>query len=264
MATMTSRWSRRELPVGKLVWTLLPTGALLVLWQISSSLGWVDSFLASSPTRVLQATWLYATQGTLWADLVTTGRLLGLAFVLSVLAATVVGLVVTRSAVADAAIEPFVWFFYNAPTIAFIPLFMLWFGLGAPTALALGVLLGFFPMYASVVGGIRSVEPVHLKLAKVLGHGELRTFRAVLLPGSLPHLMAGLRLSVGRCFVGIVAGEIFAASSTGLGFRLRNHADRLQVDASFAALLVIALVALALGLVLRVLDTRCNRWRTMQ
>jgi len=240
---------------------ILPIAALLVMWELAGRFGLVNVFLASMPSRVVTAIVEMATEGPLLTDVLTTVRLLFVAYGVSVVLGVVLGMLAGFLRKFEYGFSPLIWFFYNAPIVAFIPLLMLWFGLGGPTIFVLGLLFGFFPIYVNTASGIENVDPVLMRLGRSFCLKRWEMAWKIVLPAALPIIFAGFRLAMGRVFVGIIVGEIFAGSRFGLGFRLRNAADRLQTDESFAALVVIAVMAVLIGTVLRRLDERFSAWR---
>lgn len=241
---------------------LLPIAAILVSWELAARSAWVNPTLASMPSRVASAGVRMLVEGPLLSDIVATGRLLLVAYAASIALGLLLGLFSGAWRLFEYGLNPFVWFFYNAPIVAFIPLFILWFGIGSPTIFALALLFGFFPIYVNTIAGIENVDPMLVRLGRSLCLSSRQMATKVVLPAALPMIFAGLRLAMGRVFVGVIVGEIFAGSRWGLGFRLRNATDRLRTDEAFAALLVIMIIGVAIGLVLRRFDARLSAWRT--
>jgi len=240
---------------------ILPIATLLVMWELAARFGLVNAFLSSMPSRVVSAIVEMAIDGPLLTDMLTTVRLLFVTYGVSVVMGLTLGLLAGVVKKFEYGLNPLIWFFYNAPVVAFIPLLMLWFGLGGPTIFVLGLLFGFFPIYVNTVAGIENVDPTLIRLGRSFCLTRWEVARKIVLPAALPIIFAGFRLAMGRVFVGIIVGEIFAGNRFGLGFRLRNSADRLQTDESFAALVVIAVMAVLIGTVLRRLDERFSSWR---
>ena len=116
-------------------------------------------------------------------------------------------------------LEPAIWFWYNAPIVAFYPLLILWLGLGSPTIIALAFLLAFVPIYINTFTGMRAVSPQLIQCARSFGCSTLGIFVHVALPGSVPAVIAGLRLGVGRALIGVVIGQLIGGNA-GLGYRM--------------------------------------------
>src|SRR5207237_7880500 len=117
------------------------------------------------------------------------------------------------------ALEPFLWFLYSAPLIAFYPIFVLWFGLGVPTVIAITFLLSVTQITASTLSGIQNVNPGLLRAARSFGATERDLLWKVVLPASVPMVIAVLRLGIGCVLMGVVVGVLFGATA-GLGYRL--------------------------------------------
>jgi len=158
------------------------------------------------------------------------------------------------------ALDPFLWFLYSAPLIAFYPIFVLWFGLGVPTVIALTFLLSVPQIAASTLNGIQNVNPGLIRAARSLGAAEGDLLWKVVLPASVPVIIAGLRLGIGRALMGVVVGELFGATA-GLGYSISYYGALLKTTDMIASLVVIVALGVLCTQGLSALEARFDSWR---
>jgi NitT/TauT family transport system permease protein len=158
-------------------------------------------------------------------------------------------------------LDPFLWFLYSAPLIAFYPIFVLWFGLGVPTVIALTFLLSIPQIAANTLNGIHNVNPGLIQAARSFGATERDLLWKVVLPASLPAVIAGLRLGVGRALMGVVVGELFGATA-GLGYSISYYGALLKTTDMIASLVVVMVLGVLCTQGLSALEARFDSWRT--
>src|SRR5690606_18722665 len=163
---------------------ILPIATLLVMWELAARFGLVNAFLSSMPSRVVSAIVEMAIDGPLLTDMLTTVRLLFVTYGVSVVMGLTLGLLAGVVKKFEYGLNPLIWFFYNAPVVAFIPLLMLWFGLGGPTIFVLGLLFGFFPIYVNTVAGIENVDPTLIRLGRSFCLTRWEVARKIVLPAA--------------------------------------------------------------------------------
>ncbi|HEX3790055.1 MAG TPA: ABC transporter permease [Pseudonocardiaceae bacterium] len=234
---------------------------LLVLWQLAASLGLVNSFLTSSPLLIVQAIGVQARSGMLLASLGTSAVELALGFGLAAVAGVAAGLLMGRYRWVDYALEPYVWLLYSAPIVALFPLLVLVFGLGTPAVTAIAFLLAVVPVVVNACQAVRNVDPKLVSAAVSFGAGETSLLVKVILPASVPTMMAGLRLGLGRALVGVVIGEFFAGDG-GIGYDISYYAGHLGTTDVLAAVVVVIVAGLLLNGAARWAERRADSWRT--
>jgi len=201
---------------GTLLGLVLPLG-LLGLWQLAGVTGFSDPNLLPAPARVLEELAILWQDGALVDHiLVTMGRVAG-GFLWGAAAATVLGVLTGTSAVARQVLDPAVQALKAVPSLAWVPLFILWFGIFEESKLALIAVGVFFPVYLNLMTAIRDVDRKLIELAKVNGLSAWQTVRWVLLPATLPSYVTGLRGGLALGWMFVVAAELMGASE-GLGF----------------------------------------------
>jgi ABC-type nitrate/sulfonate/bicarbonate transport system permease component len=234
--------------------------AVAIVWQLAVSLGLVNSFLTSSPQLIGESLVEQATAGLLLRSIGTSALELLIGFVVAAVVGVVLGLVMGRYRYVEYAIEPYVWLLYSAPIIALFPLLVLVLGLGSPTVIAITFLMSVVPVIVNSMQGVRNVDPKLVQAARSFGAGETALLRKVILPASIPTIMAGLRLGVGRALVGVVVGEFFAGDG-GIGYNISSFAGHLGTTDVLASVLVVVVAGVALNLLARRLEGLADSWR---
>jgi len=181
---------------------------ILLAWESVVRLGWVNPFFVSQPSAVAASLSRAARSGELGHNLAVSFREFAIGYGLSVVVGILTGALAGRFRTVEYALDPFLWFLYSAPLIAFYPIFVLWFGLGVPTVIALTFLLSVPQIAASTLNGFQNVNPGLIRAARSLGAAEGDLLWKVVLPASLPMMIAGLRLVIGRALMGVVVGEL--------------------------------------------------------
>jgi len=234
--------------------------SIVAVWQFVVAQGWITAFFVSQPSLVAETALAQIQDGTLTTNLVAT--LISFAIALGLAAAVGIGLGILAGWFADveAALEPFIWFKYSAPTIAFYPLFVAWLGYGRPTIVAIGTLFALTPIYANTLSGIKNTDRDLVRAAHSFGARPLDIFLRVALPGSVPIVVAGLRLGVGRALTGVVLAELFGASA-GLGYSIAYHAQLLETTPMMVSIVLIIMLGVILTELLSWLEKKTDSWR---
>lgn len=242
------------------VWQI---GALLLFgctWEYIARSAIVDPLFIGTPSKILKffAIELFVT-GKLAIDTLWTLAGTGLAFILGSAAGIATGLLFVTYPRFEKFCDPFFAALNALPRIALAPLFILWFGLGIGSKVALGFSLTYFIVLSSTVAGARSVDRDFLVLAKTLGATPRKIFMRITLFSAIPTLFSGLRLGLIYSLLGVIAGEIIAAQR-GLGQQLSYLAGTFQIDGVFAVLLLLALLGTTLLYGMSAIEARLIRW----
>jgi NitT/TauT family transport system permease protein len=225
-------------------------GGLVLTWEGTARLGAIDPVVLASPGRIGEALARQWRSGQLVEDLLTSSLEFGLAYLFALLLGGAVGLLMGLARDAEYALEPFVWFLYSAPLVAFQPLLIVWLGFGFWSVVALATALAAFPIAINIHAGVRSTDPTLLRAVRAFGGRRRDEVLKVILPASIPLVLAGLRIGAGRALVGIVVGEMFGANA-GLGFRLALYGSRLRAADVLVQILGIVLIGLAATQIVR-------------
>jgi NitT/TauT family transport system permease protein len=156
--------------------------------------------------------------------------------------------------------NPFISFLYAVPRVAFLPVIVMWFGIGLQSKIVIVFLSAVFPILISTLAGVRSIDRDLLRCARSFGATDRQLFSTVALPGSVPFVLTGMRLGVGRALIGVVVGELYA-STNGLGHYMAQAGAQYRTDKVFFAVLIFGFVGMAaMGLMER-LEMRFQAWR---
>jgi NitT/TauT family transport system permease protein len=231
-------------------------------WELAAFRGWLNPVILSSPSRIGEALQRQVGSGELFRDLQVSAMEFVLGFAIAAVLGLVVGLAMGFRRSVEYAIDPFIWFLYSAPLVAFYPLFIIWLGFGFWTVVAITILLTAIPVTINTLAGMRSVDPILVRAVRSYGGSSLDVVFKVILPAALPLILAGFRIAVGRALLGVVVGEMFSANA-GLGFRLTYYGARLRTTDLLVPLLVITILGLTLTQLIRALEARMARWRQL-
>ncbi|HEV8641405.1 MAG TPA: ABC transporter permease [Methylomirabilota bacterium] len=179
---------------------------------------------------------------------------------LSVAVGLPLGVLLGRVRWLDDLFDPFVTALNATPRIVWLPLLMLWFGIGVWSKVMIVFLGAVFPLLVNTYEGVRNADPVLVNVVRSFGGSEWQVARMVVLPGALPYVVAGLRLAIGRAILGVVVGEFFGASR-GLGYMIAAAASSYRADVMFAGVLVLMALSLALTFSVKAVEARLTRWR---
>jgi NitT/TauT family transport system permease protein len=170
-----------------------------------------------------------------------------------------IGLSMGASRIAYAWLNPLFQLLRPIPPIAYIPLAILWFGLGNPPAIFLIALGAFFPVLMNTIAGVRQVDGIYLRAARNLGAGRLTMFVRVILPAATPYILAGARIGIGTAFIVVIVSEMIAVNS-GLGFRILEAREFMWSDKIIAGMFTIGLLGLAIDIGMNRLNNHLLRW----
>lgn len=187
-----------------------------------------------------------------------TGFFVGLAIACSV--GLPVGIIMGRFNSINAMLDPFITAFNATPRLVFIPLIQLWFGLGIQAVVVIVFIGALLPLLINTCEGVKNADRVLINVVRSFGAGEWQIMKMVVLPNSLPYIIAGLRLAIGRAILGVVVAEIFAGGM-GVGALMEASAQNYGVDKVFAGLIVFMGINLAMTMSVKTLEYRLSRWR---
>lgn len=239
---------------------LLSPLLLLGLWQAGSATGVIPPRILAAPSTILVTAWGLVVGGQLFPDLlVSLARVLvGLAIGIS--AGVACALVAGLSRRAENAIDPPLQMLRAIPLLGLTPLLILWFGISELPKITLVALASFFPVYLTLFAGVRAVDRKLIETATVFGLGRWAIVREVILPGSFPAALVGIRQSLGIAWLSLVVAEQINADR-GIGHLIMDARDFLRTDVIVVGLVVYALLGLVTDAAVRILEHRVLRWR---
>jgi NitT/TauT family transport system permease protein len=256
--------------------SVLVPALVLAGWELVSRVGWVTPLILPAPSQVLlrwiayakplepygQFTgsfvgWLFS--GELPHDaLASLVRVVG-GFALGAGLALPLGLLMGAKPTVYELMNPLVQIVRPIPPIAFIPLAILWFGLGNPPAFFLISLGSFFPVLMNTIAGVRNVDSIYLRAARNLGASEWVLFRRVMVPAAMPYILAGVRIGIGVAFIVVIVAEMIAVNS-GLGYRILEAREYFWSDKVIAGMISIGIAGLGIDIGMSRLNAWLLRW----
>jgi len=235
--------------------------AVVALWQALSELGLVRPILLPPPTRVAAAFWSLGASGELFRHIgVSVLRVLE-GFAVAALAGLSLGLAIGLWRWVERGTDLFLQLLKPIPPIAWIPLAILWFGIGEGAKVFIIFLGAFFPILVNTVDGIRQTDHRFVELARILEIPRRRFILQVVVPGALPAIMTGLRVGVMVAWMCVVASELIAASS-GIGYLIMDARQLSQTDVVLVGMITIGVLGKVLDVVLKRLERRLVTWKT--
>ncbi len=245
---------------------LIPVATIAVLlaaWWAVTRFGLIAELFLPSPQAVFVKLVAVATEGfvdaTLWQHLAASlGRMLA-AFAAAVVTGVPLGVLIGASPVARGVVDPLIELYRPVPPLAYLPLIVIWFGIGELSKVLLIYLAVLAPVVIATAAGVRGVPRDRLNAARALGAGRLQLGYAVILPNALPDILTGLRIGLGAGWSTLVAAELVAATR-GLGFMIQSAAQFLVTDVVLLGIFVIAGVAFGLDGLIRLVQRRLTPW----
>jgi NitT/TauT family transport system permease protein len=247
---------RRE----QLVLGIIGVLAFLTFWEIAARLDLINPVVVSNPSRIAAAFMAQLQSGEIFADLRVSLVEFAVGFGLSVLVGISLGIAMGLSKLTEYAIDPFVWFLYSSPLIAFYPLIIVWLGFGFATVVAITFLLSFVSVVVNTIAGVQGVDPQLVRAVRAFGGARLDVIRKVILPAAVPLIIAGLRIGLGRALHGVVLGEMFS-SNAGLGYRITFYAAHLRTADVFVPLTILVVIGIAINAIGNRIEARLQAWR---
>jgi len=233
---------------------------LILLWEGLCRMGVFPPYQLPAPTTIFTTTQEMAQDGSLWGHVGITTLRVVLGFIIGSAAAVVLGSVVGFYKNAEQLFDPMIQAFRAIPSLAWVPLFILWMGIGEPskvTMIAVGV---FFPVYLNVVSGITGVDRKLIEVGKMYGLNTFQLVRRVILPASLPSFLVGLRSGLGLGWMFVVAAELMGASK-GLGYLLVVGQNTLSPELIMASIILFAVIGKVTDWLLKTVEERSLHWQ---
>lgn len=235
-------------------------GGFVVLWEAGTRLGLIDPFFFPPPSSIAAqiATWFSGPE--IWGDLGITLLETILSFVLGVGAGTALGIWLGLSRFASDVMQPVIKVLNAIPRVLLAPIFVIWFGLGLSSKVALGMTIVIFIAFFNTYQGVREVNPVVLANARLLRASKMALLRHVYLPSATSWILSSLRVSVGMAVMGAVVAE-YLGSSAGLGHVIAQAEGVLDATGVFAGIVVLSVFVVLLDLLVDQLERRLLVWR---
>ncbi len=233
--------------------------ALLVIWQISASRGWLSSRVLPAPLDVATAAWTLTESGALWLHVKVSAARAFSGLAIGGGLGLLLGLLTGSVPLFETLLDSTVQMVRNIPALAMIPLVILWFGIDETAKLFLIAVSVFFPIYLNTFHGIRNVDPGLIEMGRTYGLSRWQLYRQVILPGALSSILVGLRFSLGLMWVILIVAETISAQA-GIGYLTMNAREFLQTDVVLVGILLYALLGKFADLFASALERSWLRW----
>lgn len=233
--------------------------AILAAWQGASD-RLVDSFFISNPLAFTERLVEWTSTGFIFIHIWATFYATMMGFLLGSIGGLVLGIWLGVSPFMSRLLNPYLWSLNALPKVALAPLFVLWFGLGIESKIALAGVLVLFLVFLNTYSGVREVDQDLIDSARLMRASRMQVIRKVIFPSALSWVFAGLKISVPYALIGAVLGEMIAANR-GLGYLVQFSGAQFDTAGVFAVLIVIALLAVVLNLIVEMVQARTQRWR---
>jgi len=252
-----------------------PSGAnertAMVLWQIALGVGillaWqgasgrlVDSFFISNPLDVGGRLYRWTLDGSIFGHIAATLYATAMGFIIGSIGGAILGVWLGVSPFASRLLNPYLNALNALPKVALAPLFVLWFGLGIESKIALAAVLVLFLVFLNTFAGVREVDQDLIDGARLMRATRTQVIVKVIIPSAMSWVFAGLKIAMPYALIGAVLGEMIAANR-GLGYLVQFSGSQFDTAGVFAVLFVIALLAVALNYLVEMAQSRMERWR---
>lgn len=236
----------------------------LAVWQIVPhvlTLSRGTQLFFTTPTQVAETLYALFASGEIWPALEFSATAFCVGLGASIVVGLPLGVILGRSKTINAAFDPFVTAFNSTPRLIFLPIILVWFGIGMWSVVLVVFIGAVFPLLINTYEGVKNADRLLINVVRSFGANEWEVNKLVVLPNSLPFIISGLRLAIGRAVLGIVVAEFFGGSSTGVGVLMVNAAQQYRVDIVFAGLIVFMVISLVMTGAVRAVEARFSRWR---
>jgi NitT/TauT family transport system permease protein len=246
---------RRRVTIGQIALIV----SVIAFWHFGSG-RLFDPFFVGNPVAVAKVLINDLGDPGFYNDLRVTGIEMTLGYFLGALSGIALGVLFARWRLAADIFDPFFTGLNSLPRIALAPLLVIWFGIDMASKVVLAATLVFFLTFLTTLTGIRNVDPALVDVARLVGASERQIFRYVMLPGAAAWVINGLKMSLPYALIGVIVGEFLVASS-GLGYRLNFYSTSYNTNGTFAMLLVMMALMMALNALMGLLERYALRWQ---
>jgi NitT/TauT family transport system permease protein len=252
---------RRRRAFAVILIRVLSLAAVLAAWQWFGAD--INPALFTTPSAIASAAVTMIGSGELWNYLWPSLIVLAIGLFLASIVGIAVGLVLARYWVIDVAFGVYITFLYSIPTVALVPLIVLWAGYEMVAKVIILFLFAFFPMAINTYQGVKNVDPRLLEVGRAFRASEAQLWTNIVLPGALPFIITGLRLAVGRGLIGMVLADLYTAVS-GIGYLIVRTAATYQVDKMFVPIVALGILGVVLTALVRLMEIKVAPWTAAQ
>jgi sulfonate transport system permease protein len=236
---------------------LLSLIVVLALWEVFG--GKIDQTLFTTPSKIAVAAVKMIASGELWAYLAPSLLVLLIGLSIAVVVGVLIGVLLARFWILDLALGVYITFLYSIPSVALVPLIVLWAGFETTAKVIVLFMFAFFPMTINTYQGVKNVDPKLLEVGRSFRCSERQLWMNIILPGALPFIITGLRLAIGRGLIGMVLADLYTAIS-GIGYLIVRTASTYEVDKMFVPIVTLGLLGVGLTAGVRLIETQVAPW----
>lgn len=221
---------------------------------------WIDSVVLPSPLEVIETFRSSLVDGSLLANISASFGRVAVGYALAIAVGLPLGMLLGRVKALHDALYPTIELLRPIPPLAWVPLAIVWFGIGNGPAYFIVFLASVFPIFVNAFDGARSIDKVYFRAAQCLGFGRWRTFRSVVWPAALPQILTGMRVAAGIAWMAVVGAEMIAARS-GLGYMIYEASVLLRTDRIVAGMIAVGVLGALTAYALSLAESWVLRWR---
>jgi|SRR5215475_12570907 len=233
---------------------------VLLAWELVARIGLMDPMFISAPTLIARAGYTLLAEGELWPDFQVSATEFLFGYALAAVVGIPLGLATGRYPRLSFVFGPFVDTLNAVPRLTLMPLIVIWFGIGIWSKIVVVFLGAVLPVVIAAQSGVKTNEARFIRVARSFGASELKIFSSIILPGTVPFIFTGLKYGAGRALLGVVVGELYAATA-GIGHMIGMAGNTLQTDALFFGVLMFTAAGLVTVWVLNLCERRFETWR---
>jgi NitT/TauT family transport system permease protein len=241
---------------------------LIMLPGLATALGWElgawrwpsVARLVSQPTEIARGLVEVVASGTIWQHVQTTLTEMAVGYAIGAITGVILGFLFGRIKLLGDIFNPYITLFNGIPKVALAPVFVIWFGIGIMSKIAIILTMVFFVVFINTFAGLRSVNEDYVNIVRIMGASAWQVAREVFLPATLPYILVGLRAGIPFSVIGAVVGE-FIASTKGLGYFINYHQGTYDTNGIFVGVTILALLVVVLDWLLSLVERRLLTWR---
>ena len=238
----------------------LPGVLTVVAWELAAWQWSSVGRLVSHPTEIARGIVDVIVTGAIWPHFQTTLTEMAVGYVIGAITGVVLGFLFGRVKLIGEIFNPYITLFNGIPKVALAPVFVIWFGIGVMSKIAIIITMVFFVVFINTFAGLRSVNEEYVNIVRIMGASAWQVAREVFLPATLPFIIVGLRAGIPFSVIGAVVGE-FIASTKGLGYFINYHQGTYDTNGIFVGVTILALLVVVLDWLLSLVERRLLKWR---
>ena len=253
--------SAGRLGVNWQAWLVILPGLLtVILWELAAWHWPLVAKLVSQPSDIALGVVDVVRSGSIWPHLQATLTEMAIGYVIGAVTGVLLGLLFGRVKLLGDIFNPYITLFNGIPKVALAPVFVIWFGIGLMSKIAIILTMVFFVVFINTFAGLRSVNEEYVSIVRIMGASRLQVVREVFLPATVPFILVGLRAGIPFSVIGAVVGE-FIAATKGLGYFINYHQGTFDTNGIFVGVTILALLVVVLDWLLSIVERRLLKWR---